>query len=92
MGWLQHRQERAAKLRYSVTARGSGREILQRAVGYFGPNGLGLKVRANLVDAVHFDAPDGFVSVTITGEDPTQVELTTREYDHHVQRFIRELA
>lgn len=79
-------------MRYSATARGSGREVLQRAVRFFGPDGLGLKVRANLVDSVHFDAPDGFVSITISGEDPTRVELTTREYDHHVQRFIREIT
>ena len=68
-------------------------QTIERAVEYFGPGGLGLQIAGREDCCVSFEGGGGHVSVnTISGENHTEVELTTREWDYHVRRFMAEIA
>lgn len=68
--------------------------ILEIAVRYFGPGGLGLQVTELTTSAVQFVGGGGHVRVeTTTGdrETMTMVEVHTLEWDYHARRFLEEI-
>lgn len=79
--------------RYSVETRESPEEVIQKAVGYFGGEGLGLSVGTEDPCCVTFEGGGGHVSVAASQEEEgrTTVELETREWDYHVKRFMAQV-
>jgi hypothetical protein len=79
--------------RYSVYTKLDPEEAIRRAVAYFGESGLGLEVTDQGACCASFQGGGGHVSVTVnTGDQKTELELVTREYDYDVKRFMREIA
>ncbi len=79
--------------RYGVDSKLSPEEVIEKAKAYFGEGGLGLEVTERNPCCVYFAGGGGHVTVTATeGEEKTQVDVETREWDYHVKRFIGEVA
>ncbi|MGD8998764.1 MAG: hypothetical protein PVH80_11705 [Anaerolineae bacterium] len=77
---------------YSVETRKSPEEVIQKAVVYFGEEGLGLSVGTEDPCCVTFQGGGGHVSVTASEEGGrTTVELETREWDYHVKKFMAQV-
>jgi hypothetical protein len=67
-------------------------EILDKASGFFGKSGLGLEETDRNPCCVFFEGGGGHVSITVIEEnDLRNVDIETREWEHQVKRFIREL-
>ena len=76
---------------YSVKTRLSPEEAIKKAIAYFGEKGLGLKTEEQGPCCTYFEGGGGFVRVTATTGEKTDVELETREWDYHVKQFMRKL-
>ena len=77
--------------RYSVQTKKSPEAVIQMAVGYFGEEGLGLSVGTEDACCVTFEGGGGHVSVAVSQEGKTTVELETHEWDYQVKTFMRQL-
>ena len=75
-------------MRYTTTAKMGPEDVIRTAVDYFGPDGLGLKTCESTPRSAQFEAPDGFVTITVECEDRTTVNISTREYDFDAQQFM----
>jgi hypothetical protein len=79
-------------MRYQVATQLTPAEALQRAIGYFGPGGVGLKLIDQNQSSLVFTGSGGHVAVTAhPGHPPrrqTQVGLETREWDYAVRKFM----
>ena len=79
--------------RYSVETKLSPEEAVQKAVAYFGKDGLGLDTTDHSPCCARFEGGGGHVLATAsTGEKKTTVELETREWDYDVKRFMRQIG
>ena len=80
-------------MRYGTETTLTAEELLDRARRFFGVGGeLGLAEMRAGPGTVAFGDETGFVSVVAANIDRrTEVTILTREYDHFVRRFIREL-
>jgi hypothetical protein len=74
---------------YSVETKKDPEEVVERAIDYFGEEGLGLSVTRENPCCATFEGGGGHVTVTASrGDDKVEVEVETREWDYHVKRFI----
>jgi hypothetical protein len=82
-------------MRYEVITPLTPAEALQRAIGHFGPQGVGLEITDQNEACLIFQGGGGHVAVTACpGEYPkanTRVELETREWDYVVRQFMAEV-
>jgi len=82
-------------MRYEVKTQLTPEAALQRAIGYFGPQGVGLAIMDQNQTYLIFQGGGGHVAVTACpGKGPkekTRVELETREWDYAVQKFMAEV-
>jgi hypothetical protein len=82
-------------MRYEVRTRLSPEEALERAIGHFGPQGIGLELTDQNQTCLIFQGGGGHVAVTACpGEDAkakTRVELETREWDYAVRKFMSDV-
>jgi hypothetical protein len=77
---------------YGVKTKKKPEEVVERAIDYFGEEGLGLSVTRENPCCATFEGGGGHVSVTASREeDRTEVELETREWDYHVKRFMDQI-
>jgi hypothetical protein len=67
----------------------SPEEVIKRAKAYFGQGGLGLDIVEENPCCVYLEGGGGHVYVTSSTGEKTNVELETREWDYHVQRFMQ---
>jgi hypothetical protein len=79
-------------MRYQVTTHLPAPEALGRAIGYFGPGGLGLAVISQTPHAVIFQGRGGYVAVTARTGAATTLELETREWDLAVRKFMGKIS
>lgn len=80
--------------RYSVETDKSAQEVIDQAIEYFGPAGVGLQITEQEPCCVRFIGGGGYVSVAtieIEQEKQTAVELEAREWEYHVKRFMQKL-
>ena len=79
--------------RYGVESRLKPEEVITKAREYFGESGLGLSATDRDPCCVYFEGGGGHVSVTASeGDEKTQVDLETREWDYQVKHFMDEIA
>jgi hypothetical protein len=79
--------------RYGVETKLSPVQAIERAVDYFGAEGLGLEVSEQSECCATFVGGGGHVQITATGQAPkTSIELVTREWDYDVKQFMRKIA
>lgn len=79
--------------RYGVQSKLKPDEVITKAKEYFGKDGLGLSVTDRNPCCVYFEGGGGHVAVTAAeGEQKTQVELETREWDYQVKHFMDQVA
>ena len=79
-------------MNYSVRTKLSTADAIKAAIEYFGPDGMGLSVVQSTPDSARFEAAGGFVTVEATGDDPTELQILTREYDYDARRFIEKVS
>jgi hypothetical protein len=68
--------------------------LLEEAMAYFGPEGLGLQVVKHSVRTVRFVGGGGQIRVELfTTEDgnATRIEIRTGEWAYHVRKFLEEI-
>jgi hypothetical protein len=68
--------------------------VLQEAIRYFGPEGLGLQLTAHTAVTANFVGGGGYVEVkagTAMQDKRTSVEIRTVEWCYHAERFLDQL-
>jgi hypothetical protein len=78
--------------RYGVTTKLTPDQLIEKAVAFFGEDGVGLDVIEHSPCCARFAGGGGHVSVTVAAGEKTEVELVTREWDYDVKRFMREIS
>jgi hypothetical protein len=64
-------------------------KTISKAVAFFGPGGLGLKVRDQTTDFAHFEGGGGSVEISACAEGKkTKIELVSQEWEYQVKEFI----
>lgn len=67
-------------------------QVIEKAVAFFGPTGVGLQVQDQGGDCARFEGGGGFVFIsTCEGEKRTEVSLETREWEIPSEEFISRL-
>lgn len=72
----------------------TSKEVVARAVSFFGPGGLGLEVEERAACCARFVGGGGYVSLQTAGEDEAGgVEATVegREWDSQVKQFLEKI-
>jgi hypothetical protein len=77
--------------RYGVQTRLSPEEIIQKAMAFFGKDGVGLEITDQSPCCVTFQGGGDQVSLTVSQGEKTEVELVTREWDYDVKQFMRQI-
>jgi hypothetical protein len=77
-------------VRLGKETRQTPQEVLEKAVAFFGPGGVGLTLQQRSDQSVAFEGGGGSVTVTAsqTAGDRTEVEIVSREWDHQARRFL----
>ena len=76
---------------YSKTVSESPAKVLERAVSYFGPGGLGLISQGIEDDCANFEGGGGHIAISTRKKDgKTDIELETQEWDIQVLEFLKE--
>ena len=81
-------------IRVAKESKRSPTQILQQAVDYFGPDGLGLEVKHWDAASVELHGGGGYVIVRIQPQRQkrmTAVEIESREWDYDTERFLGEI-
>jgi hypothetical protein len=90
-GDVQRREARMA--RYSIRSKLGPEQMMAKAKEYFGEGGLGLEMTEEKKCCLCFEGCAGHVRVSAAKQGrKTMLNLETREWDHHVQRFIRRIG
>lgn len=77
---------------YAKHVKGSPSDVLERAVKYFGPGGLGLTQEGSEPGCLQFSGGGGHVALTTTASDGgTEINLETREWDIQVREFLEKI-
>jgi hypothetical protein len=72
----------------------SVQHVLQQALEYFGPDGLGLEVTYQDAATVQLRGGGGYVDVRAeaqAGADMTAVEIESREWEQQAEQFLGEI-
>jgi hypothetical protein len=75
--------------RYGKESKLSPAKVLEKALEFFGPSGLGLEVKEEVEGCATFEGGGGHVFVSACEKGPgSEVELETREWDYQVKQFM----
>jgi len=79
--------------RYGKETRRSPEQVLERALDFFGPAGLGLKVEEQNACCLRLTGGGGYVLIQVGRAESgrTSVTLETREFDYQAARFLETL-
>jgi len=76
-------------VRYGKETKLSSTQVIEKAVKFFGPGGVGLEVQDQGPDCARFVGGGGFVSISLCQEEGrTHVDLTAREWDFQAKQFV----
>ena len=79
-------------MRYQVSTSLSHDEVLEQAVAFFGPKGVGLTMTSQTRYGAILQGGGGHVSIAIQPGEPTTIELETRQWDYPVQQFMHRVS
>ncbi len=68
--------------------------VIDQAVAYFGPQGLGLEIRRRAANGAYFVGGGGHVEVSVerkADQDMTDVDIISQEWDYDAQRFLEKI-
>ena len=76
--------------RYGVDSKLGVEGILQEACRFFGPDGLGLKVKHQSASSIHFEGGGGPVTIEVQEEKEQDSEVTfvVSEWNYQTKRFL----
>jgi hypothetical protein len=78
--------------RYSTITKFQTAKLIQEAVHFFGPGGIGLDVKECADDCARFEGGGGHVLVQLCEVDAgVEVELETREWDYDAKQFLEKI-
>jgi hypothetical protein len=77
---------------YSAGIRVDPAEAIQKAVEFFGPEGLGMEVIEHSDCCAFFRGAGGHVRVRITNGNGAALEIETREWDYQVKEFMQRIG
>lgn len=69
-------------------------DVVDKAVEFFGPGGLGLEVVEKGDCCARFEGSGGYVFVDVADadrQDGSSVDVEGREWDFHIKRFMGEI-
>ena len=67
-------------------------KVIEKAIAFFGPQGVGLEVDDSGEGCAHFTGGGGFVTVTACqGDKRTVVSVEAREWESQVKQFTVKL-
>jgi hypothetical protein len=79
--------------RIATKTRLTPEEVIKRAVTFFGPAGLNLKVTEQSPNCAHIEGGGGSIEISACAEGgKTSVEFVSREWDSEVEEFIEKIA
>ena len=79
-------------LKLNVKTKRKPEEVVKEALGFFGPDGYGLKITEQSDSCASFEGGGGAVTVFACNEDKgTSVDLETREWDYQVKEFATKI-
>lgn len=79
-------------IRLGIKTRKDPVKVLDQAVEFFGPQGLGLEIRRRTSDSLYFVGGGGHVQVTVTQEDNgADVDIQSQEWDYDAQKFLERI-
>jgi hypothetical protein len=74
-------------MRYGASSKLPPEKVIAKAKDYFGK--LGLKVVSEDLGSVCLEGGGGTVTVNACGENQSEVDITTTEWDRQVKMFIQ---
>jgi hypothetical protein len=77
-------------MRYGVSTHLAPEKVIEKAVEYF--EKLGLEVTQRDGASVCMEGGGGHVTISICGEDQTDVDILTEEWDQKVKEFIQRIG
>jgi hypothetical protein len=79
-------------LRLNVRTKSKPEEVLKKALGFFGPGGLGLEVTEQSDTCAILQREGVYVSITVCPDDKgTSVDMVTRELEYQLKEFAGKL-
>ena len=79
-------------IRIGKISKRSKLQVLERAVTFFGPRGLGLALDSRDLNSVRFEGGGGHVVVTVKASGKrTDVEIVAIEWDHQAKQFLAKI-
>lgn len=69
-------------------------EVLNKAIAYFGENGVGLKLVEQSPNTVQFTGGGGHVQVMVSPTadgHKTEIDIQTRDWEYDVKRFLQKI-
>ena len=76
-------------LRIATETKLTPRQVMGKAISFFGPDGLKLSITGQTETEISFEAGEGFVTIVAgVNKRKTTVEFTTREWESQVEQFI----
>jgi len=76
-------------LRIATKTKSTPEQVIEKAINFFGPEGLKLKITTQTETTASFEQDEGSVTVSATKDrGKTSVELTTRDWESQVEEFI----
>jgi len=79
-------------IRYGKETRLPPQQVIEKAIHFFGPGGVGLDVIDQGTGCARFEGGGGYVSIACCeGEKRTQVDLEAREWEHQAGQFVGKL-
>jgi hypothetical protein len=77
-------------MRYGVSTHLAPEKVIEKAVEYF--EKLGLEITQRDEDSVCMEGGGGHVTLSVCGEDQTDVDILTEEWDQKVKEFIQRIG
>jgi hypothetical protein len=75
--------------RYGKESKLSPAKVTEKALQFFGPDGVGLEVKEQSENCALFEGSGGHVFFRACETDGgTEIELETREWDYQVKQFM----
>ncbi len=80
-------------VRYEKETRRSPDEVMERALKFFGPQGLGMTVEEQGDCCLYFSGGGGYVQVQLARAEKnrTLVTVESREWDYQALRFLEKV-